>query len=64
MALESIRDHVFTAATDMWSFGVLLWEIMTHALTPYPQLTPQEVLRTLNDGKRLEQPRDCPIEVL
>jgi len=38
MAIESIQDRIFSTESDVWSFGVVLWEFFTLAKTPYPGL--------------------------
>ena len=43
MALESIADHKFTVYSDVWSFGITMWEIFTLGNTPYPTKRPEEV---------------------
>ncbi len=43
MAPESLQKGVFDSTTDMWSFGIVMWEIATYANMPYPGLTNQEV---------------------
>ena len=51
MAPESIFDREFTSASDVWSFGVVLWEIVTLAEHPYPGLSNEEVLSHVKRGK-------------
>ena len=51
MAPESIFDREFTSASDVWSFGVVLWEIATLAEHPYPGLSNEEVLSHVKRGK-------------
>ncbi|KAK5650142.1 hypothetical protein RI129_001171 [Pyrocoelia pectoralis] len=60
MAPESLVDGVFTCQSDVWAFGVLLWEIMTLGQQPYPARTNLEVLHYVKGGGRLGKPVDCP----
>ncbi|XP_062302472.1 proto-oncogene tyrosine-protein kinase ROS [Osmerus eperlanus] len=59
MSPESLSDGVFNKHTDVWSFGVLLWEITTLGQQPYPALSNLEVMHHINSGKRLSKPADC-----
>jgi hypothetical protein len=45
--------------TDVWSFGVLLWEIVTLGSTPYPGMSGSEVMKKVKEGFRLEKPEHC-----
>ncbi|XP_054724069.1 tyrosine kinase receptor Cad96Ca-like [Uloborus diversus] len=63
MAPESLFDNIYTTKTDVWSFGVLLWEIVTLGSTPYPGLSANEVIRRVRDGHRLEKPDHCRREM-
>ncbi|XP_062251588.1 insulin receptor b [Platichthys flesus] len=60
MAPESLKDGVFTAHSDCWSFGVVLWEITTLAEQPYQGLSNEQVLKFVMDGGYLDRPENCP----
>uniref|UniRef100_A0A671YVM9 Tyrosine-protein kinase receptor n=1 Tax=Sparus aurata TaxID=8175 RepID=A0A671YVM9_SPAAU len=64
MAPESLKDGVFTANSDCWSFGVVLWEISTLAEQPYQGLSNEQVLKFVMDGGYLERPDNCPERIL
>ncbi|KAK2869300.1 hypothetical protein Q7C36_001171 [Tachysurus vachellii] len=59
MAPESLKDGVFTAQSDCWSFGVVLWEISTLAEQPYQGLSNEQVLKFVMDGGYLDRPENC-----
>ncbi|KAM6948796.1 insulin receptor a [Aplochiton taeniatus] len=59
MAPESLKDGVFTANSDCWSFGVVLWEISTLAEQPYQGLSNEQVLKFVMDGGFLDRPDNC-----
>ncbi|KAI1292182.1 Tyrosine kinase receptor Cad96Ca [Halotydeus destructor] len=63
MAPESLYDNLFTTKSDVWSFGILMWEIVTMASTPYPGLVAAEVMKRVRDGLRLEKPEHCKREM-
>ncbi|XP_029004833.1 insulin receptor b [Betta splendens] len=60
MAPESLKDGVFTAHSDCWSFGVVLWEVSTLAEQPYQGLSNEQVLKFVMDGGYLDRPDNCP----
>ncbi|KAF6081488.1 insulin receptor [Phyllostomus discolor] len=60
MSPESLKDGVFTTSSDMWSFGVVLWEITSLAEQPYQGLSNEQVLKFVMDGGHLDQPDNCP----
>ncbi|KAK1791386.1 hypothetical protein P4O66_013395 [Electrophorus voltai] len=59
IAVESLADRVFTVKSDVWAFGVTMWEIATRGMTPYPGVQNQEIYDYLLEGHRLKQPNDC-----
>ncbi|XP_043279081.1 proto-oncogene tyrosine-protein kinase ROS isoform X3 [Venturia canescens] len=60
MAPESLVDGVFTSQSDVWAFGVLMWEITSLGQQPYPARTNLEVLHHVRAGGRLSKPLNCP----
>lgn len=60
MAPESLKDGVFTSYSDVFSYGVVLWEMATLASQPYQGLSNDQVLRYVIDGGVMERPENCP----
>ncbi|XP_023245276.1 vascular endothelial growth factor receptor 2 [Copidosoma floridanum] len=57
MSIESMRDGVFSTKSDVWSFGIVLWEFFTLAETPYSEMAIEQIYNQLIKGYRLEQPK-------
>uniref|UniRef100_A0A8B9ZL11 Tyrosine-protein kinase receptor n=1 Tax=Anas platyrhynchos TaxID=8839 RepID=A0A8B9ZL11_ANAPL len=60
MPPEAFMEGIFTSKTDTWSFGVLLWEILSLGYMPYPSKSNQEVLEFVTNGGRMDPPKNCP----
>lgn len=63
MAPESLQYHIYSIETDVFAFGILLWEIVTLGITPYPTLSGREVIRGVLNGVRPEIPINCKQEL-
>ncbi|KAM6157289.1 proto-oncogene tyrosine-protein kinase receptor Ret isoform 10-T10 [Erethizon dorsatum] len=63
MAIESLFDHIYTTQSDVWSFGVLLWEIVTLGGNPYPGIPPERLFNLLKTGHRMDRPDNCSEEM-
>jgi proto-oncogene tyrosine-protein kinase Ret len=61
MAPESLTDHVYTTKSDVWGFGILLWELVTLGCSPYPGVSPEQLFSLLQSGYRMERPRGCSL---
>lgn len=59
-SVETIKENIFNEKTDIWSFGIIIWELMTFGKQPYPGLTDAEVKSYLLDYHRLHSPPNCP----
>lgn len=59
-APESIRYREFTSASDVWSFGIVMWEVLSYGEKPYWDMTNKEVIQNVSDGRRLPAPIRCP----
>ncbi|XP_058838325.1 tyrosine-protein kinase Abl isoform X1 [Topomyia yanbarensis] len=62
-APEGLAYNKFSTKSDVWAFGVLLWEIATYGMSPYPGIDLTEVFHRLESGYRMERPPGCPPEV-
>uniref|UniRef100_A0A8U7M4W8 Inactive tyrosine-protein kinase 7 n=1 Tax=Corvus moneduloides TaxID=1196302 RepID=A0A8U7M4W8_CORMO len=61
MPPEAVLEDEFSTKSDVWSFGVLMWEVFTHGEMPYTPLADDEVLAGLQSGKtKLPHPEGCP----
>lgn len=61
MPLESILFNKYTIESDIWAFGIILWEIFSFALQPYYGMTHEEVVKYIKDGNVLQPPDNCPV---
>uniref|UniRef100_A0A8C6Q7I7 Tyrosine-protein kinase n=3 Tax=Nothobranchius furzeri TaxID=105023 RepID=A0A8C6Q7I7_NOTFU len=62
-APESLKKEKFSTKSDVWSYGILLWEIFTYGRQPYPKMSLKEVKEKVEEGYRMESPESCPPNV-
>ena len=60
MALESLTDRRFSVASDVWSYGILMWEMFKPTKMPYEEYKVFEIFSKLKEGYRLPLPRGIP----
>ncbi|XP_038064856.1 tyrosine kinase receptor Cad96Ca-like [Patiria miniata] len=63
MAPESLLSNMYTSKSDVWSFGVLLWELVTLGSHPYPGMSSQKVIDEIKQGYRLPKPEHCSDDI-
>ncbi|XP_018576059.1 tyrosine-protein kinase CSK [Anoplophora glabripennis] len=62
-APEALKQNKFSNKSDMWSFGILLWEIYSFGRVPYPRIPLADVVKHVEKGYKMEAPEGCPPEV-
>ncbi|XP_047380929.1 muscle, skeletal receptor tyrosine-protein kinase isoform X1 [Sciurus carolinensis] len=63
MPPESIFYNRYTTESDVWAYGVVLWEIFSYGLQPYYGMAHEEVIYYVRDGNILSCPENCPLEL-
>ena len=63
MSPEAVVYGKFTTQSDVWSFGVVMWEVFSFAMQPYYGVTNEEVTQMIRKGKHLDIPPDCPDKI-
>jgi focal adhesion kinase 1 len=63
MAPESINFRKFTSQSDVWMFAICVWEILSYGNKPFQGIKNPDVIKLIEDKKRLEQPANCPDEL-
>ncbi|XP_056149266.1 ephrin type-A receptor 4-A-like [Lampris incognitus] len=60
-APEAIAYRKFTSASDVWSYGIVMWEVVSYGERPYWDMNNQDVIKAIDEGYRLPAPMDCPV---
>uniref|UniRef100_A0A914VLN4 Protein kinase domain-containing protein n=1 Tax=Plectus sambesii TaxID=2011161 RepID=A0A914VLN4_9BILA len=63
MSIESLKFCICTPKSDVWSYGVLLFELFSQGEVPYSSVNMANMIEHLDAGHRLDQPKDCPNEI-
>ena len=63
MAVECLTKQIFSSSSDVWSFGILMWELFNPGARPYRSMDNMTVIASVSAGKRLDIPEKCPTKV-
>ncbi|KAH8347949.1 hypothetical protein KR084_002500 [Drosophila pseudotakahashii] len=63
LALECIRNRVFTSKSDVWAFGVTIWELLTFGQRPHENIPAKDIPDLIEVGLKLEQPEICSLDI-
>lgn len=63
LALECIRHRIFTTKSDVWAFGVTIWELLTFGCRPYEHIPAKDVPDKIESGEKLKHPQGCSLDV-
>lgn len=62
-APEAIAYRKFSSASDAWSYGIVMWEVMSYGERPYWEMSNQDVILSIEEGYRLPAPMGCPVSL-
>jgi len=62
-APEALRQKISTSKSDVWSYGIVMWEIYSYGRAPYPRMSQKEVVEQVATGYRMEKPESCPSDL-
>ncbi|KAI1307027.1 Tyrosine-protein kinase transforming protein RYK [Halotydeus destructor] len=60
LAIECFTDKKYTAAADIWSFGIIMWEVFSRGRMPYPEVGDDDIIEHIQDGNQNRQPFGVP----
>lgn len=63
LAIECIRHRVFTSKSDVWAYGVTIWELLTYGARPYESIAARDVPALIEGGLKLKQPAICSLDI-
>lgn len=63
MSPESILEGIYTTKSDVWSYGIVAWEIITLGFQPYSDLKSAQCIGFIRNGGKLTIPSNCPVEM-
>ena len=62
-APEALRQKISTSKSDVWSYGIVMWEIYSYGRAPYPRMSQKEVVDKVATGYRMDKPDSCPSDL-
>ena len=63
LAIEAIETAIFSEKSDVWAFGVLIWEVLSYGELPFQEVTNMDMQRHVLGGGRLKEPAKCPSDL-
>ncbi|XP_037941760.1 epidermal growth factor receptor-like [Teleopsis dalmanni] len=63
LALECIRNRIFTSKSDVWAFGVTIWELLTFGQRPHENIPARQIPELIEGGLKLDQPKICSLDI-
>ena len=63
LAPECLADELYTSKSDVWAYGILLWELANMGASPYPGIPSEQLYSLLKSGYRMPQPSNCSFQL-